>query len=93
MFKQPRSWQSPEKHYKILYLTKKYRDEQFVNDFYALGDRLYCKFCQHNVKLETCGFVQRQLVVKSLVKKRENIMLHTLFKRLKKQQPRILIIN
>lgn len=31
-----------------LLLTPKYRAEQFLNDLYASGDKLFCKFCQHN---------------------------------------------
>lgn len=30
------------------FLIQKYRVEQFPKNFYASGDKLYCKICQHN---------------------------------------------
>lgn len=50
-----------EKELQNLLLTPIYRRKQLQNNFYASGEMLFCKFCQHVVDWKRSRYVQRVL--------------------------------
>lgn len=52
--------------------------EQFLNDLYASGDKLFCKFCQHYDDWKRVDMCKDHVRSKARVKNKEDTMLCTL---------------